>query len=209
MHWATHRGHIPVIQILLSNGANPVLLTNKQQTAADLAKTPEIRALFPQEAFSSAQPEAPLPIVPTYLKEPDLDKSWNTPDDFAEQRIKRIMEHQKLLEKEGPPKPTATQVKASSPVSSTDTSASPEKEILVYLNKRTEDCLLGAIFIDNQSTIEDVINQINEELDVPSEFTISRHNGQLSIPISKKQWSKKTLLHFRDEQDAIIVVPAK
>lgn len=202
---------MPVIQILLSNGANPLLLTNKRQTAADLAKTDEIRALFPQEAFSSAQPEAELPIIPTYLKEPDLDKSWNLPDDFAEQRIKRIMEHQKQLTKDESPKPTAPVVApstATAAASTTEPSSSPEKEILVYLAKRTDDNLLGAIFIDSQSAIEDVIKQINDELDnVPTEFTISRHNGQIAIPISKKQWSKKTLVHFRDEQDAIIVLP--
>ncbi|KAH8549553.1 hypothetical protein BGW37DRAFT_429166 [Umbelopsis sp. PMI_123] len=205
LHWATHRGHIAVIQALLSNGANPTLLTNKQQTAADLAKTPEVKALFPVEAFSSAGPEADLPIVPTYMKEPDLDKSWNLPDEFAEQRIKRIMEHQKLLTKEQPEQQaTASPVTASAP----SEPSSPEKEMLVYWNARLDDNLLGAIFIDNQSTIEDVIKQIKEELDdIPDQFTISRHNGKLAIPISKKQWTKKTLAHFRDEQDAIIVVP--
>lgn len=192
--------------MLLSNGANPLLLTNKEQTAADLAKTPEIKALFPEDAFSSAQPESELPIVPTYLKEPDLDKSWNLPDEFAEQRIKRIMEHQKILAKDEPkpqaaPAPAATKATPSAP-------SSPEKEVLVYLGTRADDKLLGAIFIDSQSTIADVIQQINEELDdIPQHFTISRHNGSLAIPISKKQWTKNTLVHFRDEQDAIIVVP--
>jgi len=206
LHWATHRGHAPTIQILLSNGANPLLLTNKQQTAADLAKTDEIRALFPQEAFSTAHPEAELPIVPTYLKEPDLDKSWNLPDDFAEQRIRRILEHQKLLPKDEAPK-SSTPVQTSPSAPSVELSLK-EKEILVYFAKRTDENLLGAVFIDSQSTIEDVIKQIDDELDnVPSQFTISRHNGQLAIPISKKQWSKQALVHFRDEKDAIIVVP--
>ena len=193
---------------MLSNGANPLILTNKEQTAADLAKTPEIKALFPEEAFSSAQPESELPIVPTYLKEPDLDKTWNLPDEFAEQRIKRIMEHQKILAKDEP-QPQAAPAPAPTPSKVTPSaSSSPEKEMLVYLGTRADDKLLGAIFIDSQSTIEDVIQQINEELDdIPQQFTISRHNGSLAIPISKKQWSKKTLVHFRDEQDAIIVVP--
>ncbi|KAI9279965.1 hypothetical protein BC943DRAFT_264882, partial [Umbelopsis sp. AD052] len=165
LHWATHRGHVAVIQALLSNGANPALLTNKQQTSADLAKTDEIKALFPAEAFSSAAPEADLPIVPTYLQEPDLDKSWNLPDEFAEQRIKRIMEHQKKLAKEEPqPQATAAAPAAApapSKVTPTETS-SPEKELLVYLSARADENLLGAIFIDSQSTIEDVIKQINE-----------------------------------------------
>jgi hypothetical protein len=192
---------------LLSNGANPTLLTNKQQTAADLAKTAEIKALFPAQAFSSAQPEAELPIVPTYMQEPDLDKSWNLPDEFAEQRIKRIMEHQKKLAKDEPQPQAAAPAPVSAPSKAPSSeSSSPEKELLVYLGTRTDENLLGAIFIENQSTIEDVIKQINEELDdIPQEFTISRHNGSLAIPISKKQWTKKTLVHFRDEQDAIIV----
>ncbi|CAO3688213.1 unnamed protein product [Umbelopsis ramanniana] len=142
------------------------------------------------------------------MKEPDLDKSWNLPDEFAEQRIKRIMEHQKILAKDEP-KPQAAPAPAPTPSKATPSaSSSPEKEMLVYLSARADDKLLGAIFIDSQSTIEDVIQQINEELDdIPQQFTISRHNGSLAIPISKKQWSKKTLVHFRDEQDAIIVVP--
>lgn len=186
-------------------------MTNKQQTSADLAKTDEIKALFPAEAFSSAAPEADLPIVPTYLQEPDLDKSWNLPDEFAEQRIKRIMEHQKKLAKEEPQPQATAAVPAAAPapskVTPTETS-SPEKELLVYLSARADENLLGAIFIDSQSTIEDVIKQINEEIDdIPEQFTISRHNGSLAIPISKKQWTKKTLVHFRDEQDAIVVVP--
>jgi hypothetical protein len=202
LHWAAHRGHIPIIKALLSNGANPLLLTNKHQTAADLAKTQEIRALFPQEAFSDAKPEAELPIVPTYMKEPDLDKTWNLPDDFAEGRIRRIMESQKSL-KSDEPSPVTEKHETASPGQS-----SPEKEILVYRESRTEENLLGAVFIDTQSTIEDVIKQVEDELDnLPNNFTISRHNSQVSIPIGKKQYAKKTLVHFRGDQDAIIVLP--
>lgn len=202
LHWATHRGHIPVITVLLANGASPVLLTNKQQTAADLAKTDEIRALFPQDAFSDAKPEGALPIVPTYMKEPDLDKSWNLPDEFAESRIRRIMESQKSL-KSDIPSPVAERIEAAPAESSLS-----EKEILVYRDSRNDANLLGAVFIDTQSTIEDVIKQIEDELDdLPTNFTISRHNGQVAIPIGKKQYAKKTLVHFRGDQDAIILLP--
>ncbi|KAG2186019.1 hypothetical protein INT43_002457 [Umbelopsis isabellina] len=202
LHWATHRGHVPVVTALLANGASPLLLTNKQQTAADLAKTDEIRALFPQGAFSDAKPEGDLPIVPTYMKEPDLDKSWNLPDEFAESRIRRIMESQKSLKTEVP-SPVAEKREAVPAESSL-----PEKEILVYRDNRTDANLLGAVFIDTQSTIEDVIKQVEDELDdLPSSFTISRHNGQVAIPIGKKQYAKKTLVHFRGDQDAIIVLP--
>lgn len=73
----------------MSNGADPSLKTNKGQTALDLAeKYPQITALLSTVAQKSqAGPEPELPIVPTYMKEPDLEKSWLLPDEFAEAKV--------------------------------------------------------------------------------------------------------------------------
>lgn len=91
LHWASHRGHEAVVKILLSNGADPILKTNKGQTALDLAeKYPGITELLSRVAQKSeAGPEPELPIVPTYMKEPDLEKSWLLPDEFAEAKVEK------------------------------------------------------------------------------------------------------------------------
>ncbi|RUS17147.1 hypothetical protein BC937DRAFT_90365 [Endogone sp. FLAS-F59071] len=78
LHWASHRGHEDVVRTLLAHGADTALVTLKGQTAADLAKTDNVRALFGQrENVVPAEPE--LPFVAKYLREPDLDKLWSVP----------------------------------------------------------------------------------------------------------------------------------
>jgi hypothetical protein len=86
LHWAAHRGHEPVVRALLMRGARKDILNNKDQTPADLAKKPEICALFGKEVpiqdkdgSSSSDQEKPA-FVPAYLAQPDLSKLWSMPD---------------------------------------------------------------------------------------------------------------------------------
>lgn len=66
------------MRTLLANGADAAVVTLKGQTAADLAKTDNVRALFGhRENVVLAEPE--LPFVAKYLREPDLDKLWSVP----------------------------------------------------------------------------------------------------------------------------------
>lgn len=43
-------------------------------------------------------PEPELPITPTYLKEPDLEKSWLLPDEFSENKVDRVIRQQTALD---------------------------------------------------------------------------------------------------------------
>jgi hypothetical protein len=40
-------------------------------------------------------PEPTLPIVPTYMKEPDLEKSWLLPDEFSENKVEKVIQREK------------------------------------------------------------------------------------------------------------------
>lgn len=47
------------------------------------------------QAQTNAGPEPELPIVPTYLKNPDLEKTWLLPDEFTENKVENIVRKQK------------------------------------------------------------------------------------------------------------------
>lgn len=143
-----------MVRLLLSNGADPNVKTHKDQTALDLArdKHPEIVSLLEPvtstggDDTNQAKPEPALPIVPRYLKEPDLEKSWLLPDEFSEARIENVVrQHQARKDMEQPPQPQQQQQQQQS-----NTSAA-EKEILVYLGNRNDESIMGSVFLKNES----------------------------------------------------------
>ncbi|KAI8646324.1 hypothetical protein BD408DRAFT_440284 [Parasitella parasitica] len=191
LHWAAHRGHEHVITTLLRSGADPLIKTKKGQTALDLAVNHDaaadvLRAVGGDESSVSVGPEPALPIVPTYMQNPDLEKTWLLPEEFSENKIENIMRKQ-----------TAAEL-LKNPVQQKEAAAAvEEKEILVYLSSRQDENLHGSIFLQNQ-TIETAIEEIKKELDgLPETFTISRHNGKVSIPVNPKQMSKMLLDVFK------------
>lgn len=64
-------------------GARKDVLNNKGQTPADLAKKPDICALFGKELTveekDGSDQDRPA-FVPAYLAQPDLSKLWSMPD---------------------------------------------------------------------------------------------------------------------------------
>lgn len=100
LHWAAHRGHEHVITALLKSGADPLVKTHKGQTALDLAVKHEacvalLKEAMGDQAQTNVGPEPELPIVPTYLKNPDLEKTWLLPDEFTENKVENIVRKQK------------------------------------------------------------------------------------------------------------------
>ncbi|KAJ8652445.1 hypothetical protein O0I10_011912 [Lichtheimia ornata] len=210
LHWASHRGHVNVVRLLLSNGADPNVKTHKDQTALDLArdKHPEIVSLLEPvtstggDDTNQAKPEPALPIVPRYLKEPDLEKSWLLPDEFSEARIENVVrQHQARKDMEQPPQPQQQQQQQQS-----NTSAA-EKEILVYLGNRNDESIMGSVFLKNES-IDASLASIKQELDgLPENFVLGRNNGKMTIPINSKQMDKPLLDIFRGEEDVLVIIP--
>ncbi|KAI9262011.1 ankyrin repeat-containing domain protein [Sporodiniella umbellata] len=152
LHWAAHRGHTEVVMALLKSGANPSLLTGKGQTALDLAVLhTQCSDLLTQamggEATVRAEPEPQLPIQPTYMKNPDLEKTWLMPDEFTENKFENVLKRQQAQEVS----PPVTQQPA----------GDNEKEILIYLSARLDDALLGSVYLSNQS-IESAIEVIKQ-----------------------------------------------
>lgn len=99
MHWAAHRGHEHVVTALLRSGADPTIKTQKGQTALDLAVNHEaaanvLRAAAGDKIQVSVGPEPALPIVPTYMQNPDLEKTWLMPDEFSENKIENVVRKQ-------------------------------------------------------------------------------------------------------------------
>lgn len=146
-----------MVRLLLSNGADPNVKTNKNQTALDLArdKHPEIVSLLEpvtstggDDDTNQAKPEPALPIVPRYLKEPDLEKSWLLPDEFSEARIENVVrQHQARKDMEQPPSQPPQQQQQQQQ----SNSSAAEKEILVYLGNRNDESIMGSVFLKNES----------------------------------------------------------
>ncbi|XP_067006368.1 ankyrin repeat domain-containing protein 40 [Anabrus simplex] len=73
LHWAAKRGHKAIVNLLLVHGADPTVITNKNETPAALCTVPEIcQLLEPGVSTVPSQPTS-LPITPHYLKHPPLD----------------------------------------------------------------------------------------------------------------------------------------
>ncbi|KAL0080775.1 hypothetical protein J3Q64DRAFT_1706063 [Phycomyces blakesleeanus] len=214
LHWAAHRGHENVVRLLLSNGANPNIETSKGQKAYVLAqKYPDIAALLKPDAVvectetSAAAAEPELPILPAYMQNPDLQKTWLHPDEFSENRIENVVRKQAAEDALTNPTPAPTSETSSSVKPINEPSSCEEREILVYLEKRLDETLLGSVFVKNE-TIDNVVNDIKEELDgLPEKFSLSRNNGKVNIPISSKQMNKNLLDIFRSEEDVIVLIP--
>ncbi|CAO3623219.1 unnamed protein product [Mucor fragilis] len=103
LHWAAHRGHEHVVTALLRSGADPLIKTQKGQTALDLAANHEataavLRAAVGDKVDVSVGPEPALPIVPTYMQNPDLEKTWLLPEEFSENKVENILRKQKAAE---------------------------------------------------------------------------------------------------------------
>lgn len=119
MHWAAHRGHELVVTALLRSGADPLIKTQKGQTALDLAVNHEavvavLRAALGDSVETTVGPEPALPIVPTYMKNPDLEKTWLMPDEFSENKIENVIRKQAAAESLTNPKSTASPTKGNS-----------------------------------------------------------------------------------------------
>lgn len=84
--------------------------TQKGQTALDLALKHEpvaaiLRATMGDNGKVSVGPEPELPIVPTYMKNPDLEKTWLLPDEFSENKVENIVRKQKAVDMVNNPAP--------------------------------------------------------------------------------------------------------
>ncbi|KAG0207442.1 hypothetical protein BGX28_001323 [Mortierella sp. GBA30] len=221
LHWAAHRGHEPIVRALLMRGAQKDVKNSKGQIPEDLAKTPEICALFgrsasvpetdPEESVDCKKPT----FTPAYLAQPDLSKLWSLPDGSTDDPKL----NQEAFTLSNPKLPTSTPVPKtatgasvaspssaiSTPVVSSDTYGA--KEILVYSQSVADDNLLGAIFANTEDTIERTIQLIKEEIDdVPEIFSLGRFNGAKMIPVNTKQYSRKTGEFFRGQDDAIVLI---
>ncbi|KAI8993194.1 ankyrin repeat-containing domain protein [Pilobolus umbonatus] len=160
LHWASHRGHEHVITALLRNGADPNIKTNKGQTAYDLAVKHQncaeiLRVAMGQSANVTVGPEPELPIVPTYLQNPDLEKTWLMPDEFSDKKLENVIRRQTAVDAVNNPQPIAGTTNKDIKGSNN----SEEKELLVYKSIRDDEHLLGSVYLKNES-IESAMNII-------------------------------------------------
>jgi len=72
LHWAAKRGHIEIVKLLLYSGADSKILTEKGETAAQLATHPEVRGILGGD-MNGETSESSLPITPNYIKNPPLN----------------------------------------------------------------------------------------------------------------------------------------
>lgn len=73
MHWAAKRGHKDIVTLLLDNGADKTITTEKGESPLSLATRAEVRQLLGGEpGVTIDTSESNLPITPSYLKNPPL-----------------------------------------------------------------------------------------------------------------------------------------
>ncbi|KAF9577368.1 Ankyrin repeat domain-containing protein 40 [Lunasporangiospora selenospora] len=218
LHWASHRGHEPIVRALLMRGAQKDVLTHKGERAEDLAKKPEICALFGKEYQEPTADEAGQNLfVPSYLAQPDLAKIWSMPEGSTEDpKLNQeafALSNPSIGPNTAVPKiepgrqPARPSTSAHVPAAKATTPGPENKEILVYSQSVSDENLLGSIFAQADDSIERTIALIQEEIDdLPESFTLSKFNGSKTIPVNTKQYSRKTGDLFRGDEDAIVLV---
>ncbi|XP_014241188.1 ankyrin repeat domain-containing protein 40-like [Cimex lectularius] len=72
LHWAAKRGRTEIVKLLLENGADPTITTEKGETAAALATNPDIRQLLGDMNGTNGDSNN-IPITPNYIKNPPLN----------------------------------------------------------------------------------------------------------------------------------------
>ncbi|KAJ2755525.1 hypothetical protein GGI19_001580 [Coemansia pectinata] len=225
LHWACARGQSDIVEILIRAGANLDLKNSKGESALDVCKSDNIRALFPGHEGASNSPatsaeDKPVgdstekAFVPNYLANPDLIKAWGMPDDVLDAAVTqgesgymRQMQYEASVsggnnsrQQQQHQMPQKSQTSAPAPVSD-------ERELLVYRNQVDESSLLGSVFIsDNRQTVAELGDIIREELDgVPETFTVARYNGKQTVPVSTKQETFNVGRIFRGTDDAVVL----
>lgn len=77
----------------------------------------------------------------------------------------------------------------------------------MYVSSRTDENILGSVYLKNEP-IHVSIETMKQELDgVPENFALARHNGRVLIPISSKQMEKRLLDLFRSDEDVLVLIP--
>ncbi|OZJ03613.1 hypothetical protein BZG36_03702 [Bifiguratus adelaidae] len=219
LHWAVHRSHERIVAHLLQNGADPSIKTHKGQTALDLAKDDKICNLIAHtvgkellssatDAATSSKPEPSLPFVPNYIQNPDLDKVWSLPDaPLPNQLLSSIPSSSSSTSTAN--HPTTLDNPKINPTPAPSTPSSAKQELLVYQNARTDDDLLGAIYIPTNLPLTDVFARASQELGVSIEGKMYRHNGSVAIPLRDAQYNLPVEQIFAGSADVLLIKDPK
>ncbi|KAL2916178.1 hypothetical protein HK105_204269 [Polyrhizophydium stewartii] len=186
LHWACSRGNREMAELLIRHGARTDIANHKNQTPAELAKG-DAASLFSQ-AY------------------PDLTKLWSVPDTVPGslrplQPVPPMPASEVRPEAAAVAKEPAAQ-DSQAPVKVPDAAVTSAEHALthvrVFLGDPDQRSVLGSIFIAPNATLADVRKQIHSELDgVPNEFGLSRFDGDLVVPIGRKQMGQSALMHLR------------
>nr|KAJ3421647.1 hypothetical protein HK105_002854 [Polyrhizophydium stewartii] len=222
LHWACSRGNREMAELLIRHGARTDIANHKNQTPAELAKG-DAASLFSQAtaeaaAAAAAPAQTPAPqsepkadgadggFVPSYIAYPDLTKLWSVPDTVPGslrplQPVPPMPASEVRPEAAAVAKEPAAQ-DSQAPVKVPDAAVTSAEHALthvrVFLGDPDQRSVLGSIFIAPNATLADVRKQIHSELDgVPNEFGLSRFDGDLVVPIGRKQMGQSALMHLR------------
>lgn len=214
MHWACARGQTAAVELLLGSGADVNIKNHKGETALDLCKSDQTRALLAVNGLVSSNTEGESDkqtedmakdntFSPNYLTHPDLSRAWGMPEDVQVANSVGESSYSQQLQREVSSNHAAA-------VAISDQKPSNERELLVYDGQYRQDKLLGSVFVsDNIHTVADLKAQINEELDgTPTSFVLLRYNGKQTVPVSTKQESFQVGKVYRGDDDAVVLKQA-
>ncbi|KAJ2713196.1 hypothetical protein H4R19_002376 [Coemansia spiralis] len=209
LHWACIRGNRDVVEFLVRAGADAGIADSKGKTPLDVCKSVAIRALLPgheatdPQASEASGVEPEQTFVPHYMAYPDLSKAWSIPDDAladapGDSGLLRQLQHEA---------PAGSSLRAPPPAPAASASTSGERELLVYSEQCSDECLMGAVLVDAQAlTVAELGQRIREELDgVPASFAFARHNGKQTVPVGAKQEAFSVDRVFRGSDDAVVL----
>ncbi|KAI9138167.1 hypothetical protein BKA69DRAFT_1093099 [Paraphysoderma sedebokerense] len=224
LHWAAKRNHDQVVQYLLRNGAKADVQTKQNQFPLDLTTSDSVRSMLRSVTPpSSSTPECPTPpesvdqqaseerassFVPNYLANPDLAKTWSSPEELP---IKPVVLYQKDDFNTSPiDQPNSTRMLSSAPeiqaALSRPLQEDSEFELIVAHNIPSN--VVGAVFASPVTSIRDTVEIAFDELDLDvkcgvkdgsfdSFMDLYRMRNDLLIPIPQKQWNHSIGKHFR------------
>jgi hypothetical protein len=194
------------VELLLAYNADSSLQAKDGRLPGDLAKDDVIKALLPVNIIklnetTNTDATGNLPFTPHYLEQPDLARVWATPEEFEPNLPRSTITNQSASASAPPdtnPNDGSNTTEGQSENDQVQLSANSLRELLIYQDQLDSDQLMGALQVTQHSTIHEILEQCQQELDINTSVSTgfqlkrtTRLRGNLQIvPINEKQYGK-------------------
>ncbi len=129
-----------------------------------------------------------MPIIPNYIRYPDLYKTWEIPQQPPKNAGDRPAQFQEYrTTAEGSESETSSQeTSTGGVVTAKGTKGADWKEVLVYRNSKCIQNLVGAVFIRPHESLQTLLDKVQAQLNLFS-AKVYRNNGYVDVPLHRNQ----------------------